>query len=216
MLQATNPSRLVHADEATPEKPRVPSHIPKMTDYWHRVHSTFDRGTRGVCSGRVLEEAGHTPVIVMGEHLDNLSTSVTNMAELLAAELIQWHFPRRFDHEPPAILLEHYPTEYSPQGRVARKPTWDRLSFRSWAPRQGWLGGQERLAFGEPEWRSVPEHEVEALLGGDETRATPPAPKQGDQPGTACRLGSNGRDVGVVHSPFCNDMPMTPRHVMGK
>ena len=109
----------------------------------------------------------------MAEHPDNPSTSVTNMAELLAAELIQRHFPQRFDFEPPAILLEHYPTEHH-RGRVARKPTWDRLTFHSWAPRRVWLGGQERLAFGEPEWRSMPEDEVEALLGCDETIALPP------------------------------------------
>jgi hypothetical protein len=37
-----------------------------------------------------------------------------------------------------------------------------------------WLGGQERLAFGEPHWERVPEHEVEALLGSEEMSAPPP------------------------------------------
>jgi hypothetical protein len=55
----------------------------------------------------------------MAEHSDNPLSSVTNMAELLADEPIQRHFPHRFDYAPPASLLEHYPTEYN-RGRVAR------------------------------------------------------------------------------------------------
>jgi hypothetical protein len=131
---------------------------------------------------RAFEEEWQTPVIVMGEHPANPSTSVTNMAKLLASELIQQHSPERFDYAPPAILLEHYPRELHTSRRTAMQPTWDRLSFQSWAPWRVWLGGQERLAFGEPEWRSMPEHEVEALLGRDEMRARPPAPKFDDQP----------------------------------
>jgi hypothetical protein len=115
------------------------------------------------------------PGMVLGEHPDNPSTSVTNMAELLAAGLIQQHFPQRFDHEPPAILLEHYPRELHSSGRTARQPTWDWLSFHSWAPRRVWLGGRERQAFGEPEWRSVPEHEGEALVNREEMGAQPPS-----------------------------------------
>ena len=156
--------------------------MPKTADYLYRFRGMWDREPEAVCWVRVFEDEGQTPVIVMAEHPGNPSSSVTNMAELLAAELIQKHFPQRFDYEPPAIFLEHYPRELHTSGRTAMKPTWDRLSFHSWAPRRVWLGGQERLAFGEPEWRSMPEHEVEALLGRDETRAMPPTPKKGNQP----------------------------------
>jgi hypothetical protein len=137
----------------------------------------------------VFEEEGQTPVIVVSEHPANPSTSGTNMAEILAAELIQQHIPERFDYEPPAMLLEHYPRELHTSGRTAMQPTWDRLSFHSWAPRREWLGGQERLALGEPAWRSVPEHEVEALLGHDELQALPLAPMFDDQPGTGAPPG---------------------------
>jgi len=41
----------------------------------------------------VFEEEGQPPVIVMGELPQNISTSVTNMAEFLAPELTQRHFP---------------------------------------------------------------------------------------------------------------------------
>ena len=44
-----------------------------------------------------------------------------------------------------------------------------------------WLAGQERIVFGEPEWRSMPEHEVAELIGREEMRALPPeVPQQDD------------------------------------
>jgi hypothetical protein len=152
----------------------------KTADELYRFRGTFDWEPRGVCWVRVFAEPGQTPVIVMSEHPANPSTSVTNMAELLAAELIQKHFRERFDYDPPAILLEYYPTEHY-RGRVARKPTWDRLSFHSWAPRRVWLGGQERLAFGEPEWHTMPGHDVEALIGREEMAAPAPQLPDGDE-----------------------------------
>ena len=78
------------------------------------------------------------------------------------------------DPAPSAIFLEHYVAERMPLGRLGRKVTWDRLSFHSWAPRRVWLSGHERIAFGEPQWEHLPEHDVEALLGRDEMTALPP------------------------------------------
>jgi hypothetical protein len=109
----------------------------------------------------------------MGELPQNTSTSVTNMAEYLASDLIQRHFPQAFEELPPAIFLKHHIEERTPQGRPGCKATWDRLSFHSWASRRGWLSGHERIAFGEPHWEHMPEHEVEALLGKAEM-TTPP------------------------------------------
>ncbi len=105
------------------------------------------------------------------------------MAEYLAPALIQRHFPQRFEELPPAIFLEHYVEERTPQGRLGRKATWDRLSFHSWAPRRVWLSGQEQITFGEAHWEHLPEQEVEQLLGRDEMQALPPwVPRQDDRP----------------------------------
>jgi hypothetical protein len=123
---------------------------------------------------RVFEEAGRSPIIVMSELPQNTSMSVTNMAELLAPELIQRHFLHRFAEVPPAFFLEHSVEERTPGGRLGRKAIWDRLTFHSWAPRRVWLSGQERLSFGDPHWEHLPEHEVEALLGNAEMAAMPP------------------------------------------
>jgi hypothetical protein len=156
------------------ERPEGGEGMPKTADYLYEYRGMWDKEPDAVCWVRVFEEEGQTPVIVMAEHPRNESTSVTNMAELLAAELIQQHFPQRFDYDPPAILLEHYPRELHTSGRTAMQPTWDRLSFRSWAPRRVWLGGRERLAFGEPHWTRVAEDDVAALIGRDELLRLPP------------------------------------------
>jgi hypothetical protein len=59
------------------------------------------------------------------------STSVTNMAELLAPELVQRHFRQHFEELPPANILEHCIEERTFDGRYVRKATWDRLIFHS-------------------------------------------------------------------------------------
>ena len=109
----------------------------------------------------------------MSELPQNTSTSAMNMAELLAPELIQRHFPHRFEELPPAIFLEHFVEERTPDGRLGRKATWDRLTFHSGAPRWVWLSGRERLTFGEAHWEHLPQHEVEQLIG-EEMRALLP------------------------------------------
>ena len=84
---------------------------------------------------------------------------------------------------PPALFLEHHVAECTPAGQLSRKSTWDRLSFHSWAPPRVWLSGQERIAFGDPHWDHLPEHEVEALLGEEEMAAPAPQLPTDDQRG---------------------------------
>ncbi len=144
----------------------------KTHDYVHHYRGYWSEG--GKCRIRIYQEDGQDSVVICSQLPENKNTSVTNMAEYLAPELIQRHFPQRFEELPPAIFLEHSAAERTPAGRLGRKPTWDQLSFHSWAPRRVWLSGQERLSFGDPHWEHLPEHEVEALLGREEMRALPP------------------------------------------
>jgi len=154
----------------------------KIADYVRRCRGTWDREPAAVCWVRVFEEPGEAPVIVLGELPGNPSTSVTNMAEFWAAELVRAHFPQRFDFDPPAIVLDHYPTAHAERGTVGRAATWDRLSFASWAPRRVWLAGRERIAFGAPHREHLPAHDVEQLIGQKETAARPPALPATPQP----------------------------------
>ena len=96
---------------------------------------------------RILEEEGKPPTMILTELNDNPSSSVTNMIEILAAKLIAKHFPIRFEAvgEDPVILIEHYEPRRDARRGTRRKPSYDRVTFESWAPRKVWLGGQERL-----------------------------------------------------------------------
>ena len=125
------------------DDPKPSQRMPKTADYLYAFLGTFDREPHGVCWVRVFEDASQTPVIAMGELLQNTSTSVTNTAEYLAPELMQRDFPQRFEELPPATVLEHYVEERAPAGGLGRKATWDRLSFHSWAPRRVWLSGHQ-------------------------------------------------------------------------
>jgi hypothetical protein len=155
-------------------EPTASPGMPKTADELYRFRGTFDQEPHGVCWVRVFEDEGKTPVIVIGELPQNTSSSVTNMAEYLAPELVQRHFPHCFEAIPPAIFLEQYVEERTPHGRLGRKATWDRLTFHTWRPRRVWLSGHERLSFGEPQWEHLPGREVAALIGQEELRALSP------------------------------------------
>ena len=148
--------------------------LSKIADYLHSFPADTAGKPQGICWVRVFDREGETPVVVLSELPQNLSASVTDMAEYLAPEMVRRHFPHRFEAIPPVIFLEHYVEQQTPQGRLGRKATWDRLSFHSWAPRRSVLAGNVRLAYGEPHWEGLPEHEVEALIGRAEMRALPP------------------------------------------
>jgi hypothetical protein len=63
----------------------------------------------GKCRIRIYERDGGVPVVIASELSDNTNTSVTNLAEYLAAEIVVKHFPYRFEEETPIVWIEHYP-----------------------------------------------------------------------------------------------------------
>jgi len=101
--------------------------------------------------------------VVATELAENPGTSITNMSEFLAAEIIARHFPDRFETEIPVIWLEQYPrtAEERRQGVSA----FSHAEFISFTPCVEYLGGIKRIRIGQPTWRHVDETEVEALIG---------------------------------------------------
>jgi hypothetical protein len=140
----------------------------KTHDFEYAFRGTWDKQPEGRCRVRILQQDGRPPTVILTELTSNPSTSVTNMVEILAAELIARHFPVRFEAvgEDPITLVEHYEPMVYARGRRG-KPTYDRVEFGRWSPRKVWLGGQARLSLGEPDWRPLPDHEVIALIGGE-------------------------------------------------
>ena len=61
----------------------------KTHDYIHCYRGYWSDGGR--CRIRIYQEEGRAPVVICTQLLDNLNTSVTNMAEYLAAEVFEEH-----------------------------------------------------------------------------------------------------------------------------
>jgi hypothetical protein len=134
-------------------------------DYIHEYLGYHLPGGR--CRIRVYQGAGRIPVIVASELPDNPNTSITNMAEYLAPEILIKHFPERLEEDEPAIWIEHYaPPEH--KGRRG-KPDFSRVRFANWTPRVEikWNAGKlvRRLKFGQPAWEYLAHQDVEQLIG---------------------------------------------------
>jgi hypothetical protein len=63
--------------------------VKKTHDYIHHYRGYWSDG--GKCHIRIYWEEEHAPVVICSELPDNGNTSVTNMAEYLAAEVIEEH-----------------------------------------------------------------------------------------------------------------------------
>jgi len=158
-----------HNPTSEPSRPEVARPLPKTVDAVHRFRGVWDQEPEGICRLRIFQESGRTPVIVCTELDENPSmTSVTNLAEILAAEVIAQYFPARFEELEPVVWIEHYPGFEDQRRGTRQPPQFDRVGFASWSPRRVWLGGQARLSLGEPDWRPLPIHEVVQLIGKEE------------------------------------------------
>ncbi len=148
--------------------------VRKIVDERYHYRGTWDLDPNAVCWVRVFVEDGKIPVMILSELPTNVSTSITNMAEYLVPDILRRYLPERFEEIPPAIVIEHYPEERTPTGRLGRKASWDRIVFDSWMPRVTRLSGTSRLTFGVPDWEHLAEAEVIALIGAEEVAAQPP------------------------------------------
>ncbi len=114
--------------------------------------------TGGKCRIRIYQEEGHDPVIICSQLPDNVNTSVTNMTEYLAAEVIEEH-----GLATPLTWIEHYPQHREKSGEYSLV----RLSCSE--RREVCLGGVWRYRVGSPKWSSLRLEEVGMLLLGRET-----------------------------------------------
>ena len=142
----------------------------KTHDYTHHYRGLWRDGGR--CRIEVYapdrDEAGRPPVIVATELPDNDNTSITNLAEVLAADVVAAIFPERLEEVEPVIWLEHYPGRRDPRRNVRSRSEVDRVTFASWTPRPSWLGGVLRRTLGEPTWHPLTPDDVAALIGAGE------------------------------------------------
>jgi len=102
---------------------------------------------------RIYQRDGSTPVVICSQLPDNHNTSVTNMAEYIAAEVIREHgLPT------PLTWVEHYPEHEGDIGKYSL------VRFSSWDPQKVCLGSVWRYRVGSPEWTSLSTSEVKKMI----------------------------------------------------
>jgi hypothetical protein len=123
----------------------------KTHDYVHHYRGYWSDG--GKCRIRIYWTHSDEPVVICSQLPENKNTSVTNMAEYLAAEVIQRH-----ELDTPLTWIEHYPAH---RGRLGE---YSLVRFSSWERRRAHLGGVWRCRVGSPRWSPWCPEEVEELL----------------------------------------------------
>ena len=104
----------------------------KTHDYVHRYRGYWSEG--GKCRIRIYHEDGRAPVVICSLLPDNPNTSVTNMAEYLATEVMaEYKLPT------PLKWVEHYPEH---EGEIGE---YSLVKFTSWEPGETCLGGSAAL-----------------------------------------------------------------------
>jgi hypothetical protein len=122
--------------------------VKRTHDYIHNYRGYWSDG--GKCRIRIYREDRQAPVVVCSQLLDNDNTSVTNMAEYLAAEVMEEHkLPT------PLVWIEHYPEH---KGKIGE---YSLVRFSSWDPMEVCLGSVWRYRVGSPRWSPLRREEVD-------------------------------------------------------
>jgi hypothetical protein len=131
-----------------------------------------------VCRLRIYdptEASGGIPTVVCTQIPENEGTSVTNMAEYLAAQVLVKYLASQDGLARPFHWVEHYPDDcshpevYHPRGRHQATYSQERFSavtFAHYDPRRKVVfGGHERVKFGDAEFGPLDQQELETLIG---------------------------------------------------
>jgi hypothetical protein len=111
--------------------------VKKTHDHIHYYRGYWSDGGR--CRIRIYQGGVRVPVVSCSQLPDNDNTSVTNMAEYLAAEVIaEYGLPT------PLIWVEHYPEHEGDIGEYSL------VKFSSWVLQEVCLGGVWRYRVGSP------------------------------------------------------------------
>lgn len=117
------------------------------------------------CRVRIFSRGEQPPVVIATELPDNEGTSVTNLAEVIFAEVMTKHLPHRIEQEQPAVFIEHYVHAHQ------SKFEFDRVTFEHATPRIKGLGGIERKSLGDPDWHPLTPEQLASYVGVENTRA---------------------------------------------
>jgi hypothetical protein len=125
--------------------------VKKIHDYIHHYRGYWSDG--GKCGIRIYQEDGHASMVICSQLADNHNTSVTNMAEYLAAEVIEEQSLLT-----PLTWVEHYPEH---EGKIGE---YSLVKFSDWNLQKACLGGVWRYRVGSQMWVALSTDEVKKGL----------------------------------------------------
>ena len=98
---------------------------------------------------------------MLSELPSNNNTSVTNLVECLAAEVLTRYLPERIGQELPFHCIEHYPKV--PGSNLPE--SFDLVTFDLTVPERRSGHGKDRLSLGTPQWRRITCRDLEIMFG---------------------------------------------------
>jgi hypothetical protein len=124
------------------------------------IHPYKDAGGNPAhCRIRIYlpEDMRDTPVVVCSELPNNPGGSITDSAEVIAAEVI-----RANELPTPLVWIEHWPEESAYEQESFELVVFTNYEVTERAP----YLGEDRAWIGEPAWKSLDRAIVEVLVGG--------------------------------------------------
>ncbi len=131
----------------------------RVMEVIYQYHGLWTAGA--LCGLQIFTSPIDVPTVVLSELPCNGNTSVTNLVECIAAEVLQKYLPGQIRKNPPFHCVEHYPRE---DGSKLQE-TFDLVTFALNAPAPCLRGGRSRTTLGEPEWRRLERSELERMIG---------------------------------------------------
>ena len=116
------------------------------------------------CRVRIYEGPEKPPVFLLQELESNPGTSITNMAEYLAAEVI-----KERSLPTPLTWIEHYPEH---EGEVGE---YSLVMFSAWELEEDCLGGVWRCRVGSPAWSPISSEDFDSLVEDMVSERRPPS-----------------------------------------
>jgi hypothetical protein len=124
-------------------------------DYIHPYNDAGGRPAR--CRVRIYlpDDMREAPVVICSKLPKNPGGSITNMAEYLAAEIIEEHVLLT-----PLVWIGHNPEH---EGEIGE---YSLVKYSRWEEREVILGGTRRIRVGTPCWSDMTPKEVDRMLEG--------------------------------------------------
>ncbi len=115
----------------------------------------------GRCGLQIFPGTDGIPVVVLSELPSNNTTSITNLVECLAAEVLTRYLPERIGQDPPFHCIEHYPRV--PGSNLPE--SFDLVRFDFTIPERRPHHGKDCLSLGTPQWRRITRRSLEIMIG---------------------------------------------------